>query len=509
MAHTAKYMIKSKKSKFILNTISSLSYELIFLITGFILPKLFITYYGSEVNGLINSITNFLGLIAIADLGIGAVVSANYYKPLSENDSVSISGIFYASRRFYRQLGYILLTYVFVLSIFYPITIKSDFDFLYIFLMIIVIALNSFFRYFFGVANTLLLKSDQKQYVYFFINTITLIINSVTIITLILLKVDILIVKLSTTLIFMIRPILLAIYVNKNYSLFKNNKTKFNIEQKWNGAAQHFAYIAQDNTDIIVISLFSSLTEVSIYSIYNMIVISIRALIFSALSGFSSVLGELIAKKDQIELKIIFKIYEWVTYFMSTLLFGIVFTLIIPFVKIYSSGFDDANYIQPIFAYTLVVAVLFRCIQLPYNTVIQAAMHFKQTQIASILEPVINIVISVILIIKYGLIGIAIGTLISIVYRLIYLIIYLRKRIIMLEFSNTFKLLLTNAFSFIVSATISSKLTFETYDFYNWIALAIMVGIINLVVLSAINFMCFPENFKYIVRYIFGKRKSI
>ena len=61
------------------NTCVSLLYQAITAICGFIMPRLVITYYGTTVNGLINSITQFLGIITYLDLGISAVVQSALY----------------------------------------------------------------------------------------------------------------------------------------------------------------------------------------------------------------------------------------------------------------------------------------------------------------------------------------------------------------------------------------------------------------------------------------------
>ena len=60
--------------------------QAVVMICGFILPRYFLLYYGSEVNGLISSMTHFLGFISLLELGIGPVIQANLYKPLAEKD---------------------------------------------------------------------------------------------------------------------------------------------------------------------------------------------------------------------------------------------------------------------------------------------------------------------------------------------------------------------------------------------------------------------------------------
>ena len=57
-----------KDKKLFLNTLSSFSYQIISIICAFILPRCFLVTYGSEVNGLVTSITQFLGFISLMDL---------------------------------------------------------------------------------------------------------------------------------------------------------------------------------------------------------------------------------------------------------------------------------------------------------------------------------------------------------------------------------------------------------------------------------------------------------
>ena len=75
------------------NTFASLLSQITALVCGFILPRLFLEYYGSSVNGLINSITQFLGVISFLELGVGAVVQSSLYKPLAAQDNNQISRI--------------------------------------------------------------------------------------------------------------------------------------------------------------------------------------------------------------------------------------------------------------------------------------------------------------------------------------------------------------------------------------------------------------------------------
>ena len=53
------------KKKLLLNTITSLILQVVVVISGFILPRIRLAYLGSDVNGLIQSITQFLSVISL------------------------------------------------------------------------------------------------------------------------------------------------------------------------------------------------------------------------------------------------------------------------------------------------------------------------------------------------------------------------------------------------------------------------------------------------------------
>ena len=88
------------------NTITSLVYQITVIVSGLILPRLILVYYGSSVNGLVQSITQMLSIISMLDLGVGAVVQAALYKPLADNDEVRVSAIYSAARKYFRIIAY-------------------------------------------------------------------------------------------------------------------------------------------------------------------------------------------------------------------------------------------------------------------------------------------------------------------------------------------------------------------------------------------------------------------
>ena len=497
-----------------LNTSSSLIFQLTTIICGFIVPRLILQTYGSEVNGLINSITQFLSIIAFLELGVGAVIQSSLYKPLSEKDDEEISKIVVSGQKFFSRLATILLVYVLILMVIYPLVAKSDFGFLYTATMILVISISSFAQYYFGIVNSLLITANQRGYYSYNIQTITLIFNTIACFVLIKLGASIHTVKLTTSLIYLFRPILLSLYVKKNYNI--DWKIKYSgepIKQKWNGIAQHVAAVILDGTDNIVLTIFMGLEAVSIYSVYNLVVSGVKKLLLSMTNGIQSLMGEMLAKGELEKLRRFFGWVEWSIHTGTIFIFGVTGVLIVPFVEVYTSGINDANYIQPVFASLIVAANAGHCLRLPYNLLILAGGHYKQTQNNYVVASILNIVLSILLVNTFGLIGVAIGTLVAMLYQTIWMAIYDSNNFINWPIKNFIKQFLIDILTVLIIILLGKMFSLNDITWIAWIVYAIKVSLLAIVFIFLINYIFYKsyiikmfEKFKlwfYLIQYKF------
>lgn len=486
------------------NTFSSLALQITTIISGFILPKLIIAHYGSNTNGLINSITQFLGVITLLDLGMGAVVQSSLYKPLSDNDSSQISRIYVSASRFFKRIAYILTLYIVALIILYPTIINNSYSFIYTATLIASIGISSFLQYYFGIVNTIILRADQKGYLQYNINILTIILNTITSCFLIYFEFPIQIIKLSTSIIYAIRPIYLYLYVRGHYSIDTKIIYKEEpIKQKWNGIAQHLAYYVLESTDSIVLTIFSSLENISIYSVYNNIIMGVKNALLSMTNGFQSLLGEMIAKKETEKLNNFFGYVEWILHTGTTLVFGCTGVLLISFVKVYTNGITDADYIQPLFAVLITVANAGHCLRLPYNTLILAAGHYKQTQSNYIIAMILNIVISIATVKIWGLVGVAIGTLVAMIYQTVWMAWYDSKNIINWPFKNFLKQIGVDITTVIIASLVTFKIPMLSVSYCAWIVQALEVFICWLIIVLLVNYIFYKGK----ISFLLGKIK--
>lgn len=481
-----------------LNIIISFICQILTIICGFVVPQLFIKTYGSEVYGVTASITQFLAYISLLEGGVAGVARAALYKPLAENNVVAISGIIEDVRSFFRIIGYIFIIYVLFLAVsFKQISNASCFDWLSTAILVLVISISTFAQYFIGISYSVLLQASQRQYICNIINISTMVINTVMIVILVNYGFSIIAVKLCSSIIFVFRPLLMWLYVRDNYTLIRGKrKNSKALSQKWSALGQHIAYFLHSNTDIAVLTIFGNLKMVAVYSVYHMVIAAIQNLTSSFTAGMEAVFGDMLAKEEHDELQKTFGYYDTLISMISVLLFSITAALIVPFIKVYTSGVTDANYIEPLFALLLVIASLLYCLRLPYHAMVVAAGHFKQTKIAGYGEAIINIITSITLVIKFGLIGVAIGTVVAVSFRFVFYVVYLKTQFFYRNLRLFGKRIIVNSASFVL-VILACQIPLSMIDiagYLLWLISAITTGIIALIIIFILNYIFYKKD---------------
>ncbi len=421
----------NSQTKLKLTSFFSIFLQVFTIVYGFILPKLFLEYFGSAVNGLISSITQFLGFIALAECGVGAVVQSALYKPLAQKNNVDLSRIISSAEHFFRNIAKILLLYTAFLLVIFPIFVNDQFDLAYTVSLIVIIAISSFAQYYFGITYRLLLNADQFGFVPYIVQIIALSLNLGICVCLMKIGASVHIVKLASSTIFLFQPLAVSFIAHKWYKFDQNvNWDKSSIPQKWNGLAQHISFVVLQGSGIFVLTIFSTFENVSVFTIYNIVIQGVTSLTKSITNGMQAFLGNLFAKGELSTFAKNFEKFEWTLHFVVSFVFAATAVLIVPFVTIYTYGITDANYIVPMFGIILTAAWGMYCIRLPYNIVVLSIGHYRQTQTSAIVESTLNLTISFIFVFKLGLIGVALGILIAMIYRTCYLAWYISKNVI-------------------------------------------------------------------------------
>ena len=497
--------MRSKKA--IYNIISNLILQFVIVIYGFIVPKIIISNFGSNVNGLISSITQFLAYITLLESGFGPVVKAMLYKPIAEKDNKTIKNILKTTEKFFRTIAGIFIVYIIILTIIYPILVNNEFSNIYTISLILIISISTFAEYFFGMTYRLYLQAEQKTYIISIIQIITYILSTIAIVILAKIKSSIQIIKLVSGIIFVLRPLLQNYYVRKKYNInLKDAEGMYEIKQKWDGLAQHIAAVIHSNTDITILTFFCNLIEVSVYSVYYLVVAGIKKIIQAFSSGIDASWGDMIAKDENENLNKKFNLYEIFYFIVCTIVFASTIVLIVPFVSVYTKGINDANYIRYTFGHLIVISEFIWAIRLPYSSIVLAAGHFKETRIGAWIEAISNIVISIILVFKFGIIGVTIGTIIAMTIRTIEFVYHTNKYILKRNvFESVKKILLVIVETIIIFILFKITPQVENTSYLTWVINAVIVGIEASIITLLLNTIMYR---KY-MQEIFSRVKSI
>lgn len=485
------------KRKFFLNTATSLLMQVVAVLCGFVLPRFILEYYGSEVNGLTQSIVQFLGLITFLEMGIGQVIQSSLYGPLAHGDEDSVSRIVRSGTKYFRNIAYAFLGYIAVLTLIFPRITNQQFQWQHTATLIIAISIGSLAQYYFGMIDRVLLQADQRGYVQYTAQIVTTLLNTFVAVLMIRSGCSIQLVKIGSAVVFLLNPLAVRWYIRKHYRI--NRKIQYNtepIKQKWNGVAQHISAVVMEGTDNVVLTLFSTLSNVSVYSAYFMVITGIRQFYVAVTAGIQSMVGDLWAKGEIRQLKEVFQRIEILLHFAVVFLFSCVAVLIVPFVTVYTHGLTDTNYVQPAFGAVLTLAYAVRCLRTPYNILILAGGHYKQTQTCHLMAAAMNLVISIAAVRCWGLVGIALGTLAALTYQTVWMVVYNSKNLICWPIGSVLKQLGVDALTAGVILLATCWIELSAVSYWGWFCMAVPVALIAAGVTAGMAWLFYGRQLK-------------
>lgn len=504
-----------RSRKALVNTIAGLSYELVAVICGFILPKLILSKFGSSYNGMTSSITQFLGYVSLMRAGIGGVTKAALYKPLASGDNDKISAIVNATEKFLKRVSLIFAISLLVFAVIYPFFVSEDFEWFFSFTLVLILGISTFAQYYFGVTYQLLLNADQRQCVTSFVQIGSTILNTIIAAILIKLGSSIHVVKIGSAIVFSLNPIIINMYVRKKYNINKNIAPDNNaLSQRWDCFGLQVANFVNSNTDMLLLTIFTNVYEVSVYTVYYMVTAGIRTFLLTFVNSIGAAFGNMFAKEENEVIYENLRLYEQVTFSIANFLFSITAVMILSFISVYTKGITDVNYIRPAFSYILIIATLFSAYRIPYQSIVEVVGRFKETRNGAFFEAAMNIVISVALVNKFGLIGVAIGTLCATIFRTFQYASYMSKHIIKRSLWSLIKRLILSAVQFIIVLVFAHFLNFSQPNGYlEWALQAFIVclitGFVTIVIECAFYYDDLRLTVNKVIRVIILKKKKI
>lgn len=427
------------------NVLSGFAYQVILIAIGFLLPRLYLENFGSEVNGVLSTIKQIFVYMSLLEAGIGLATTQALYKPVAENAHGKTSSILSATNIFYVKTGVIYSAIVLLLAIVYAFFVPTSIAPFELFTIIILTALPALFSYFIQAKYRILLEVDGRKYVITTSETVLQLLSNFGKIFVLLLTNNLVLIQFVYCILALAQLLYIYIYAKRQYAwLNLQAAPDFEaISQRKSVLVHQVSGMVFNNTDILLLSVLCDFKVVSVYTIYNIFFSQVQTFITSIISGLSFALGQMFHTNREKFMKV-YNVYE-TFYIMSTfIIYTLMAVFLLPLIQIYTKGINDAEYTNAYLVLLFVLMSLLSNGKLPSNHVLEYSGKFEETRSHAIIEMVINIVVSIFSILVWGICGAILGTIVALLYRGTIMIYYSNKRVLGRGIFHTYKLWLVN-----------------------------------------------------------------
>ncbi len=474
--------------------------KIITLALGLLIPRFLIVSYGSEMNGLLSTVTQIFTYIALLEAGIGNATINALYRPLDSNNIQEANVVMSQAKYYYRKISRIYAVCVLAFSLIYPLVVVTTIDKITVFLVVILQGASGFVTYYYTASYVQLLTADGKKYIVENINLVFHILTSVAKIVLVLLGYNVVLIQLSFLILNLLKIPFIKYIVSKRYDWLKFNRTNSNSKLKERNAflVHEISSTIFSNTDIFLISTFCSFALSSVYAVYNLVFSTLNSMINTANAGLGFVLGQNYYKNSERFLKI-YDLYSNAYSMFVFITITVAYLLIEPFIEIYTRGISDINYIIPNLGLLFALINIMSGVRAVAARLITVSGNADKTKSRSLLEMFINIISSVILVNVCGIYGVLIGTIIALCYRMNDIIIFANVHILKRNPLREYAYLFLNAILFVILVFLHTFLNMNSSGYIEFFVTAIILTLTSCVLYGSV-FVIF--NYKYVIKIL-------
>lgn len=482
----------------IINSVLSVVFSLIY-------NSLLIRTYGSEINGLIATLTQFVSMFSIIEGGFTTAAIVATYSPIVNKDYDRLNNILYTVKIVFFRIGLIITGAVLLCGSIYLRYLESPVSYLETFNLLLISVATTGISLCFLSKYSVLLQGDNREYIQVVFALIARTITWILSIVFIVHRSNILIVFALNLLNVVIIILLSNLYEKRNYKpiTYKGIYDASLVSGTKDVLFQKIANTVFTSTDLVLISAFISLSYASVYALYNQVFRAILTFLISFAQAPFNSFGHLYNENsDSEKFKYYFDIYQHMVVIASTIIVTITGIMIIPFVRVYSRDFNDFNYIYPSLAVLFFSQIFSQIINRPYGIILNVSGNFKMQNFQCGIAAVINIIVSVSFIHVWGINSIILGSFVGTLVILFMNILQAYKNVL---FCSPFKPLVTIVLNYAVALAIifmSLKIHISLNGYVDLLLLAMLYSVITTIFILLFNFIIDSKNTKGVIAFL-------
>lgn len=409
----------SKVKNIILSSTFGIVEQIVSYVITFVFQTVFLMVLSKNYLGISGLFSNILQIFSLAELGIGGVISFRLYEPIKNRDVNKCGALLSFYKKMYHSLFWIV---VLMGAFFYPFIdsiikdaseIPEDINLKLIYILFVIQSASSYLC----VYMQSLLSSDQKGYIVSLVSMIfKIIISAGKIIVLVLTRNYTLTLIIGIILNFILN-LIFNIYIKRNYREIVDSKQVITKEERGNIFkdtralfCHKIGYTVVKGTDSIILSKYIGVVVIGIYSNYVLITTAVDAVLNKLFGSFVSTIANMSLTKNSEERYGVYKKLFFANLWVSSLFTITMFVVINPFIEVWL----DKSYLLSIVAVCMISFNLFCGSSRVINTsFINANGLFVKDKFRPVVEAGLNLVLSIILVNKVGLVGVILGTVLS------------------------------------------------------------------------------------------------
>lgn len=399
------------------NTTIAMLARIVAILLGFGTRVVFTHTLSEDYVGINGLFTDILNVLALSELGVGTAITYALYRPIAEKNIEKQKSLMQMYKQFYRIVAGIVLGAGLLIIPFMDVLIKNQPRVDYLILIYLMYLANSVVSYLLIYKRTLI-DAHQLSYIGVLYQTVFLVIQNIIQIAVLLITRNFILflsILIGCTL---LNNLCISRKADELYPFLKdkkiqplNKKEKQGIYKNIRAMLMHkIGNVVVNNTDNLLLSSMVGIVSVGMYSNYFLVIGSVRQVLNQAFQGITASVGNLGVEESKDRVKRIFE----AAFFIGQWMFGFaaicLFELLTPFVELsFGSGYVFSRDI------TLVL-----CLNFYFTGMRQATLVFRDSlglfwydRHKSLVEALINLVVSIVLGYYFGTIGIFLGTLCS------------------------------------------------------------------------------------------------
>ncbi len=412
------YNNKSRSINAVLASASGFTLQIVQILASFVYRTVFLSILSAEYLGINGLFSNVFQIFSLAELGIGTAILYSMYKPFSEHNTEKISALVH----FYKQVYHVIAIVVALVGIaFFPFIgsivntaeVPADVNLTIVYFLFVFQGVSS---YLFVYKQSILTADQRIHTVSFFSCGLLIACYAVRIVILALSR------NYIWTLAGDIAANLLinfafSLWITRKYRDIFRTKAKLPTEEKKHilkdtaGLLCHkIGQIVVTATDNIILSKFVNLIAVGLYSNYTMIVTAITSMANRIFGSLIPSIANYIINKTKEESYLLFKRLLFANMWISCFTTVCLYCLLNPFIQIW---LGDAYLLSPVVVALICMQHYLQISRTTANNFVNGYGLFMRDRIRPLIESGINLAVSILLAIPWGIAGVLIGTCVS------------------------------------------------------------------------------------------------